>query len=173
MQVVLTVLNYRNHTYTWPDLLLRTYHRQAACLLSPSWVTLVPPQTWPTRRPVGRRRNASRICTTYGRNLGSKLVFNSVKPLAWVVWSFSLLAVADHHGVFIFCACRGAFSTVRKCFHKEGKQEYAAKIINKHKLSSRGMYTELGTRWVRVTKIRPYNLTSQLCRWVSSHCSHT
>ena len=36
--------------------------------------------------------------------------------------------------------CRGAFSVVRRCVHKESKVEYAAKIINTRKLSSRGTF---------------------------------
>ena len=43
---------------------------------------------------------------------------------------------------FEFCAAffvrRGAFSIVRRCVHKETRVEYAAKIINTRKLSSRG-----------------------------------
>ena len=35
---------------------------------------------------------------------------------------------------------RGAFSIVRRCVHKESKIEYAAKIINTRKLSTRGWY---------------------------------
>ena len=50
----------------------------------------------------------------------------------------------------VLCPCyRGAFSIVRKCFHKESRQEYAAKIINKRKLSARGKETKM----VQVTSI--------------------
>ena len=38
---------------------------------------------------------------------------------------------------------RGAFSVVKKCIHKQTKQEYAAKIINTRKLPSRGKDFEL------------------------------
>ena len=37
---------------------------------------------------------------------------------------------------------RGAFSIVRRCVHKDTKVEYAAKIINTRKLSSRGRKTD-------------------------------
>lgn len=42
-----------------------------------------------------------------------------------------------------FICRRGAFSIVRRCVHKETKVEYAAKIINTRKLSSRGRNPDL------------------------------
>ena len=33
---------------------------------------------------------------------------------------------------------RGAFSIVKRCIHKENRMEFAAKIFNTKKLSSRG-----------------------------------
>ncbi len=39
--------------------------------------------------------------------------------------------------------CRGAFSVVRRCVHKETKIEYAAKIINTRKLSARGTFEQI------------------------------
>ena len=38
-----------------------------------------------------------------------------------------------------FCSFRGAFSVVRRCIQKTTGYEFAAKIINTKKLSSRGM----------------------------------
>jgi hypothetical protein len=37
-----------------------------------------------------------------------------------------------------FLFCRGAFSIVRRCIQKSSAQEFAAKIINTKKLSTRG-----------------------------------
>ncbi len=39
---------------------------------------------------------------------------------------------------FFFFFCRGAFSIVRRCIQKSSGQEFAAKIINTKKLSTRG-----------------------------------
>ena len=41
----------------------------------------------------------------------------------------------------LFCFCRGAFSIVRRCIQKSTAQEFAAKIINTKKLSTRGNRT--------------------------------
>jgi hypothetical protein len=39
---------------------------------------------------------------------------------------------------FVFIFVRGAFSIVRRCIQKSSAQEFAAKIINTKKLSTRG-----------------------------------
>jgi len=39
---------------------------------------------------------------------------------------------------FLLFFCRGAFSIVRRCIQKSSAQEFAAKIINTKKLSTRG-----------------------------------
>lgn len=40
--------------------------------------------------------------------------------------------------IFFLSRCRGAFSIVRRCIQKSSGQEFAAKIINTKKLSTRG-----------------------------------
>ena len=72
---------------------------------------------------------------------------------------------------------RGAFSIVRRCVHKETKVEYAAKIINTRKLSSRGRNPDLRVSWLcRINsfissffqKASPINLKKKLCLWFST-----
>jgi hypothetical protein len=44
--------------------------------------------------------------------------------------------------IIIIIFCRGAFSIVRRCIQKSSAQEFAAKIINTKKLSTRGKRTK-------------------------------
>jgi hypothetical protein len=50
---------------------------------------------------------------------------------------YNQLYVIKKNGVFLF-SFRGAFSIVRRCIQKSSAQEFAAKIINTKKLSTRG-----------------------------------
>ena len=43
--------------------------------------------------------------------------------------------------LILFFLCRGAFSIVKRCIHKETRKEFAAKIFNTKKLSARGRWT--------------------------------
>ena len=50
------------------------------------------------------------------------------------------LAVHSDNKLIVVCLFRGAFSVVRRCIQKTTGYEFAAKIINTKKLSSRGIY---------------------------------
>ncbi len=50
---------------------------------------------------------------------------------------YNQLYVIKKNCVFLF-SFRGAFSIVRRCIQKSSAQEFAAKIINTKKLSTRG-----------------------------------
>lgn len=47
--------------------------------------------------------------------------------------------IYDYYWFFFFLFSRGAFSIVRRCIQKSSGQEFAAKIINTKKLSTRGI----------------------------------
>lgn len=40
--------------------------------------------------------------------------------------------------IFILLAFRGAFSIVKRCVNRKNGEEYAAKIINKRRLTAKG-----------------------------------